>query len=59
MKLDVLLAFVIYDSKAGIDFIFFSFCSYCKNCSSDGGVKLFWCIAADGSVVISDDLQVI
>ncbi|KAI7731690.1 hypothetical protein M8C21_022443 [Ambrosia artemisiifolia] len=43
-------AFVVYDSKAGTVF---------TALGSDGGVKLYWGIAADGSVVICDDLEVI
>ncbi|XP_047307010.1 stem-specific protein TSJT1-like [Impatiens glandulifera] len=43
-------AFVVYDSRAGTVF---------TALGSDGGVKLYWGIAADGSVVISDDLDVI
>ncbi|KAL9232422.1 hypothetical protein vseg_007536 [Gypsophila vaccaria] len=42
--------FVIYDSKAGTVF---------TALGTDGGVKLYWGIAGDGSVVISDDLDVI
>ncbi|XP_074302391.1 asparagine synthetase [glutamine-hydrolyzing]-like [Silene latifolia] len=42
--------FVIYDSKNGTVF---------TALGSDGGVKLYWGIAGDGSVVISDDLEVI
>ncbi|KAA8526848.1 hypothetical protein F0562_008923 [Nyssa sinensis] len=49
-NLDGSFAFVIYDSKAGTVF---------AALGSDGGVKLFWGVAADGSVVISDDLEVI
>ncbi|KAL5571452.1 hypothetical protein UlMin_021065 [Ulmus minor] len=43
-------SFVVYDSKAGSVF---------AALGSDGGVKLYWGLAADGSVVISDDLEVI
>lgn len=48
--LDGSFAFVIYDSKVGTVF---------TALGSDGGVKLYWGIAGDGSVVISDDLDVI
>lgn len=48
--LDGSFAFVVYDSKTGNVF---------AALGSDGGVKLYWGIAADGSVVISDDLEVI
>ncbi|XP_021833515.1 stem-specific protein TSJT1-like [Prunus avium] len=43
-------AFVVYDSKGGNVF---------AALGSDGGVQLYWGIAADGSVVISDELEVI
>ncbi|KAI8552622.1 hypothetical protein RHMOL_Rhmol06G0281100 [Rhododendron molle] len=43
-------SFVVYDSKAGTVF---------AALGSDGGAKLYWGIAADGSVVISDDVEVI
>uniref|UniRef100_A0A2P2NFL0 Stem-specific protein TSJT1-like n=1 Tax=Rhizophora mucronata TaxID=61149 RepID=A0A2P2NFL0_RHIMU len=48
--LDGSFAFVIFDNRAGSVFVALG---------SDGTVKLFWGIAADGSMVISDDLQVI
>ncbi|KAL8226841.1 hypothetical protein R6Q57_016673 [Mikania cordata] len=40
-------AFVVFDSKA---------CTVFTALGSDKGVKLYWGIAADGSVAISDDL---
>jgi len=43
-------AFVLYDNKAGIIF---------AALSSDGAIPLYWGIAADGSVVISDEEGVI
>ncbi|CAI8593094.1 unnamed protein product [Vicia faba] len=49
-ELDGSFAFVVYDSKIGTVF---------AALGSDGGVKLYWGIAADGSVVISDDLDVV
>ncbi|XP_022139643.1 stem-specific protein TSJT1-like [Momordica charantia] len=48
--LDGSFAFVVYDSRAGAVF---------AALGADGGVKLYWGIAADGSVVISDDVEVI
>ncbi|KGN55143.1 stem-specific protein TSJT1 [Cucumis sativus] len=49
-ELDGSFAFVVYDSRAGAVF---------AALGADGGVKLYWGIAADGSVVISDDVDVI
>ncbi|MQL90694.1 hypothetical protein Taro_023303 [Colocasia esculenta] len=43
-------AFVVFDNKAGTVF---------ASLSSDGAVPLFWGIAADGSVVISDEVDII
>ncbi|KAI9198879.1 hypothetical protein LWI28_023678 [Acer negundo] len=48
--LDGTFGFVIYDSKAGSVF---------AALGANEGVRLFWGIAGDGSVVISDDLEVI
>ncbi|XP_052208719.1 stem-specific protein TSJT1-like [Diospyros lotus] len=48
--LDGSFAFVVYDSKVGSVF---------AALGSDGGEKLYWGIAGDGSVVISDDVGVI
>ncbi|XVF27661.1 hypothetical protein REPUB_Repub14bG0127800 [Reevesia pubescens] len=42
--------FVVYDSKAGSVF---------AALGPDEGVKLFWGVAADGSVIVSDNLKVI
>nr|CAB3488698.1 unnamed protein product [Digitaria exilis] len=43
-------AFVVFDNKSGTVF---------AALSSDGGVPLYWGIAADGSVVICDDRDVV
>ncbi|KAL8107967.1 hypothetical protein AgCh_024395 [Apium graveolens] len=48
--LDGSFGFVLYDTKAKSVFI---------SLSADGGVKLFWGIASDGSVMISDNLDLI
>ncbi|KAL1537780.1 stem-specific protein TSJT1 [Salvia divinorum] len=48
--LDGTFAFVLYDTKVGTVF---------TALGSNGGVKLYWGVAADDSVVISDDLDVI
>ncbi|KAK1261129.1 Stem-specific protein TSJT1 [Acorus gramineus] len=47
--LDGSFAFIIYDSISGTIFVALS---------SDGEVKLYWGIGADGSVVISDELDI-
>ncbi|KVI00975.1 stem-specific protein TSJT1-like [Cynara cardunculus var. scolymus] len=49
-ELEGSFGFILYDLKAKSVFI---------SLGADGGVKLFWGIAVDGSVVISDDLGVI
>ncbi|CAA6655673.1 unnamed protein product [Spirodela intermedia] len=43
-------AFIVYDNKAGTVF---------AALSADGGVPLFWGLAAEGSVVISDEVEII
>ncbi|KAL9452544.1 hypothetical protein AB3S75_008351 [Citrus x aurantiifolia] len=48
--LDGSFGFVLYDCKAGTIF---------AALDADEGVRLFWGIAADGSVVISDNLELI
>lgn len=48
--LDGSFGFVLYDTKAQSVFVALS---------GDGGVKLYWGIASDGSVMISDDLELI
>jgi hypothetical protein len=48
--LDGSFGFVVYDTKAGTVFVALG---------AEEGVKLFWGIGADGSVVISDNLEVI
>lgn len=49
-ELEGSFGFLLYDLKAKTVFV---------SLGGDGGVKLFWGIAADGSVVISDNLEVI
>ncbi|KAJ4975255.1 hypothetical protein NE237_000361 [Protea cynaroides] len=49
-ELDGSFAFVLYDSKDGTVF---------AALDSDGGMKLHWGVTEDGSVVISDDLEMI
>ncbi|XP_022940896.1 stem-specific protein TSJT1-like [Cucurbita moschata] len=49
-ELDGSFAFVVYDRRAGAVF---------AALGADGEVKLYWGIAADGSVVISDDMDII
>jgi len=49
-ELEGSFGFILYDLKAKTVFV---------SLGADGGVKLFWGIAADGSVVISDNLMVI
>ncbi|KAE9452588.1 hypothetical protein C3L33_15507, partial [Rhododendron williamsianum] len=48
--LDGSFGFVVYDTKAGTVFVALG---------ADEGVKLFWGIGGDGSVVISDNLEVV
>lgn len=48
--LDGSFGFVVYDNKAETVFVALG---------ADGGVKLFWGIASDGSVLISDNLDLI
>ncbi|XP_071689643.1 stem-specific protein TSJT1-like [Rutidosis leptorrhynchoides] len=48
--LDGSFGFILYDLKAKTVFV---------SLGADGGVKLYWGISADGSVVISDNLGVI
>ncbi|XP_074564248.1 stem-specific protein TSJT1-like [Curcuma longa] len=43
-------AFVVYDNATGAVF---------AALSSDGGVPLFWGVAADGSVVIGDEVEIV
>ncbi|KAJ9566545.1 hypothetical protein OSB04_002511 [Centaurea solstitialis] len=49
-ELEGSFGFILYDLKAKTVFV---------SLGADGGVKLFWGIASDGSVVISDNLEVI